>query len=244
VQEIVASVLEALEVEIKPSEIPSAFHPVLEELAKGAIQSVKKGDLDFAFALVGPEKEGKFSIVAAMNSANSVALEKALRQAAQVAEYAKHFELDLAKVAGVSIHKVPFTRLYTEEVLRELAPVFGENPPSYVAITKDAAYLSFGLDSLAVLKAALEAKAAPLPVAVEITGNTQRIQKLVSTLAGDVIGNRFAQEIGSEDKLASMFRVTVEGGERLKVSARVNLRYLPRFIVVGEQLENAPAQRK
>jgi hypothetical protein len=81
-------------------------------------------------------------------------------------------------------------------------------------------------------------------VAVEITGNTQRIQKLVSTLAGDVIGNRFAQEIGSEDKLASMFRVTVEGGERLKVSARVNLRYLPRFIVVGEQLENAPAQRK
>jgi hypothetical protein len=242
-REIIAVGVEAIEAELKTAELSEAFHPVVEELAKGAIQGVKKGDLDVAVALIGPDKGGKFTVMGAVSLVDPTALEKALRQVAKSAELGKLFEFDVAKVGGVSIHKVPLARALSDEMLRELSRVFGENPPGYVAFAKDAAFVSFGPDGLAAIKAAVEAKPGPGPV-VELTGNTNGIHKLIALMAGDQGADMFARFVGIEDKAANMLRVTVEGGQTLKAKATVNLRYLPRFIVVGEQIGNAPAVGK
>jgi hypothetical protein len=239
IQEIVAAGVEAIEGEAKTTDIPNSFHPFLEELAKAAIQSVKKGDLDVAGALIGPDKGGKFTVLGAVSLADPTALEKALRQVAKSAELAKLFEFDVAKVGGVSIHKVPLARAANEEQLRELSQIFGENPPGYVAFAKDAAFVSFGPDGLAAIKAAIEAKPGPAPV-VELTGNMNRLHKVVASIAGEQGAGMFAKFIGTDDKAVSMLRVTVEGGQTLKAKATVNVRYLPKFILVGEQAGNAP----
>ncbi|HEV3438121.1 MAG TPA: hypothetical protein VG122_12225 [Gemmata sp.] len=239
IQEIVAAGVEAIEGEAKTTDIPNSFHPFLEELAKSAIQSVKKGDLDVALALVGPDKGGKFTVQGAISLVDPTPFEKALRQAAKSAELAKLFEFDVAKVGGVSIHKVPLARAANEEQLRELSRLFGENPPGYVAFAKDAAFVSFGPDGLAAIKAAIEAKPGPAPV-VELTGNMNRLHKLIASMAGEQVAGMYAKFIGTDDKAVSMLRVTVEGGQTLKAKATVNVRYLPKFILTRGQTGNAP----
>jgi hypothetical protein len=111
----------------------------------------------------------------------------------------------------------------------ELSRLFGEKPPGYVAFAKDAAFVSFGPDGLAAIKAAIEAKPGLAPV-VELTGNMNRLHKWFDAIAGEQGANAFARFIGTEDKQASMFRVTVEVGQTLKAKATVNLRYLPRLL--------------
>jgi hypothetical protein len=227
-REIIAAGVGAIEGELKTTEIPEPFHPFLEELAKGAIQCVKKGDMDVAVALTGPDKDGKFTVVAAASFVDPTAIEKALRLIAKSGDLAKLFEFDVAKVAGTSIHKVPLARAANDELLRELSRVFGDNAPGYVAFAKDAAFVSFGPDGLAAIKTAIEAKPGPAPV-VEITGNMSRFNKLIALLAGEEGAGMFSRVFVPEDKLVRLFRATVEGGNTLKAKATVNLNYLPRL---------------
>src|SRR5262249_271471 len=116
----------------KQSDVPNTFLPVVDELGKGFLRSVKKGDLDGAIAVVGPDKNGKFTVGGAVSFDDTAELDKAQRKAAKPPELAKLFEFDVAKVGEVGIHKVPLTRLFREEALREIEKVFGENPPAYM----------------------------------------------------------------------------------------------------------------
>ncbi|HEV3386149.1 MAG TPA: hypothetical protein VG097_15115 [Gemmata sp.] len=227
-REIIATAPAAIEAGLKTGNVPEPFLPLLEEVAKSATQTIKKSELDAAVALVGPDKNGKFTLVAAMSMADTTAIDKALRQTAKDGDLAKEFKFDVEKVGGVSIHKVPIARAFHDEALRELSKAFGEYPPAFVALAKDAAYLSFGPEGLEAIKTALEAKPGPAPV-LEVTGNTSRFQKLLAATAGAQEADTFAKLIGSEDKLASLVRVTVEGGQTLKAKATVNLNYLPRL---------------
>lgn len=223
-------IIGAMEFGVKTELLPDLFHPFVEELAKSAIQTVKKSDLDAAFALVGPDKNGKFSLVAAVSMVDTSALEKALRQEAKNAketELAKEFEFDIEKIAGVGIHKIPLGKAVNEEILRELNRAFGEKPPAYIAFAKDAVFITFGFDGLAAIKTAIEAKPGPAPV-LEVTGNTSRFHKFVAAVGTDHEAADFAKVFGPEDKQVSLFRVTLEGGTVLKAKVTLNLRHLPR----------------
>jgi hypothetical protein len=229
-QDIVSAIVGALEGELKDLHLPEPFRPVVEELAKGVTEGIKKGNLDVATALVGPDKDGKFTWLAAVTLADTAALEKTVREAAKSPEYAKDFEFDVAKDNGVAIHKVPLSKVLPEDFLREFVPLLGEKPLSYVAFTKDAAFLTFGTDALAQIKAAVQVKPSAGPV-LEIGSNMHRLHKMIHQLNEQAAG-AFAKHMGTEDKPVTMLRVTEEGGKTLKVKAVLNVRYIPKFFTI------------
>jgi hypothetical protein len=234
-REMIAALLEFGKEELKTGDLPDTFKPVVEELANGLIANVRKGIGDSVAALMGPDKTGKFTLLAAATYPDPSRLEKAIRTAAKPADLAKHFTFDVEKVDGISIHKVPFSRVLRDDK-GAFDKAFGESPPSYVAFAKDAIYLTHGPNALEAIKAALAVKPGPAPV-LELTGNTARFHKLVETQAGAKEAATFAKFLGTEDKAASMLRVTVEGGEKLTVKAALNLRYLPRIALLGENAD-------
>lgn len=236
-QEIVAAVIEAIRVELKePDALQEAFHPVADEVAKSLTGSVKKGSFDVAFALVGPSKDGKFTVVVGMSLDDAAAVEKALRQAAKAANLAKVVQFDAAKVGAVNVHKVSLAMAFPEDARADLAKVFGENPPGHFAFDKDAVFLAVGPDSLAALKTAIEAKPAPAPI-IEVTGNMKRLHKFVELVGDERAAGLFAKHLGTDDKAASVFRVTAEGGPKLTVKITLNLRYIPRAFMIAEAVE-------
>jgi hypothetical protein len=234
-REIVAALIEAAQAGLKMEAIPEKLKTVVDEAAKGFVRSVKAGNLDAAFALAGPDKAGKFTLVAGLSFDDPSGVEKALRDAAKDADFGKEFEFDAAKAGGVGIHKVPLTRLLPDDVLRDFARVFGDKPPAYVAFAKDAVFLGFGPGALNAVTAALEAKPGPAP-AVDVTWNSGRIVKL-ATAIDEKAGAEAAKHLGIDDKAVSAFRLTVEGGQTLKVKATLNVRYLPKLLIVGESAQ-------
>ncbi|MCE9565484.1 MAG: hypothetical protein K8U57_25975 [Planctomycetes bacterium] len=232
VQEIVAALLEGGQQEFKQGDLPQSFAPVVDEIAKGLIRSVKKDELDAGVALLGPDKDGKFTVVAGMSFDNTTELEKAVREAAKPADLAKHFEFDAAKVGEVNIHKVPLTRLLKEEALTELSKVFGEKPVSYVAFAKDAVFVGFGPGALDAVKAALETKSAPAPV-LDVSGNMDRFHKLMTAIDPKA-AKMFAKHMGTADMTVNVLRVTIDSGTKLTAKVSLNVRVLPRMSFVAE----------
>jgi hypothetical protein len=231
-REIATALVEAGRDELNEGNLPEKLKPVVEEAAKGLIKSVEAGNLDAGLALVGPNQAGTFTLIAGISLDNSAAVEKALREGAKASEFAKEFEFDAAKVGEVSIHKVPLLRVFPEEALGELAKGFGDKPPAYVAFAKDAVFIGFGADALSVVKTALATKPEPAPW-IELTGNMARLQKFVTTI-DERAGAMFAKHLGTDDKAVSMFRLTVDGGQSLKVKITVNVRYLPKAFLIDE----------
>ncbi len=235
IQEIVAAMLEAGKVELTMGDLPEAFHPVVDEIAKGLIRSVKKGDLDGALAIL-PAKDGKFTVVGGVSFDDAFEADKELRKAGKVAALVKLFEFDVAKVGDVNIHKVPFHRGIPANAVEPMEKVFGKDSPGYVAFAKDAVFVAYGPDALTAIEAAIAAKPGPAP-AIDLTGNMKHLHKLIGALGGENVAGLFAQHVGTDDKAVNVLRVTVEGGKKLTAKVMLNLRYLPRAIIIGEAVE-------
>jgi hypothetical protein len=232
VREVSGAAIDLIDAGLKQAkDVPEKLRPVLEEVTKGFHRSVKAEKLDAAIALVGPDKGGKFVFVAGLSFDDTAALEKAMRDAAKDSGLAKEFEFDAAKVGDVSIHKVPLMRLFPEDATRELTKVFGDKPTAYLAFAKDAIFLTFGSNALDTIKAAVAAKPGPAP-ALDVAWNSGRIQKFVATM-DERAGVEFAKILGVDDKAESALSLTVQGGQSLKVKVSLNVRYLPKLLMVG-----------
>lgn len=236
-RDIGGALVEAGTEEVKRLEIPEKLKAVADEAGKALGRVVGSGTLDAAVALNGPDADGKFALVVGLSFDDPAALEKALRAAAKDGDLAKDFQFDVAKVGDVSVHKVPLARLIPEEAAGGFAKVFGEKPAGYAAFAKDAVFVGFGAGALDAVKAALEAKPGPAP-ALEVTGNTKRLQKLAAAI-DPMAGEEFAKHLGVEDKSATFLRVTVEGGDKLTARATLNVRYLPK-LAVADKVEVVP----
>lgn len=238
IREIGGALVEAGAEELKNLEgVPEKLRPVVDEGAKALLRSVKAGNLDGAIALVGPDKGGKFTLLAGVSLDDTATIEKSLRDAAKDSALTKEFEFDAAKVGTVGVHKVPLGRLIPEGAAGELAKVFGDKSPAYLAFAKDAIIVGYGPGALDAVKTALEAKPGAAPV-IDLTLNANRLQKLVAAI-DEKSGATIAKLLGTDDKPVSAFRVTVEGGATLKVKATVNLRYAPKLLegVLGSKAE-------
>ena len=232
VREITTSAIEAIQGGLqKESDIPEKLKPVIDEAAKGFLRCVKAEKLDAAFGLVGPDKGGKFVFLAAVSFDDTAALEKAMREAAKDSTLAKEFEFDAAKVGDVTVHRVPLMKLFPPEAERDLPKVLGEQPQAYVAFAKDAVFLAFGAGALDAVKAAAAAKPGPAP-AMDLAWNNGRIQKFAAAM-DERAGAEVAKALGTDDKTASALKLTVAGGQNLKVTLTFNVRYIPQLMVTG-----------
>ena len=59
----------------------------------------------------------------------------------------------------------------------------------------------------------------------------KRLHGLVVAIEGERDAAEFGKMLGTDDKLASMVRITAEGGEKLSVKLIVNARYLPKMMM-------------
>jgi len=243
-RKIVAALLEAGQEQLKsePGGFPKQFHPIVDEVAKGLIGSVKKGDFGGAMALVGPDKGGKFTIVGGLSLENAPAVEKAARDLVKGQDFAKIVELDAAKAGDVNIHKVSLLTVFPERDRAEFSKMFGENAPGYVAFASDAVFVALGSDALERIKAAIAAKPGPAPM-LDIVGNMKRLHATIAATGGEREAGEFAKIMGTDDKLVSMLRVAVAGGDKLTVKGALNVRFLPRVAMSakGEAREVRPA---
>jgi hypothetical protein len=232
IRNIVADFLAAGQAELKKEEhkIPQEYHPIIDEVAKSLIGSVKKGQLDAAVALAGPGKDGKFTIVGGFSLDNAPAVEKAARELVKGRDFAKVVQLDADKAGTNSIHKVDLLTLLPESDRREIAKLFGENAPGYVAFASDAVFAAVGPEALARVKTALDAKPGPGPY-LDVVGNMKRLHAMISEVGGNREATDFAKILGTDDKTASLARITAEGGEKLSVKLTINARYLPKMIM-------------
>jgi hypothetical protein len=240
---LVAAALEFGQGELKNERdgFPKQYHPLVDEVAKSLTGSVKKGQFAGSFALAGPDKAGKFTLVGGLALDDAAAVEKAARELVKGREFAKVVQLDAEKAGAVNVHKVDLLAVFPERDRAELAKVFGIEPPGYAAFDRDAVFVALGPDALARIKEALAAKPGRAPL-LDVTGNMKRLQALVSAAGGDREGAEFAKIMGTDDRTVSMLRVTAEGGQKLTAKLVLSLRVLPRGgFGAGSAVEVRPA---
>jgi len=219
------------------TDFPAALMSVTSEALKGMARTFQATDkeLDAAVALHGPNNEGRFTLLLAVSFDDPAALEKALRAAAKDPAFAKEFTLDAVKVSGVSVHQVPLYELFSgddEEQSETVTRIFGQKAPGYVAIGKDAVYVGFGPEALERVKGAIAAKPGPAP-ALDVTINLGRLHELLAADGSDTgreFAKQFAKQFGTAKESVGLFRVTVTGGETLRLKLAMNVPTLLRFV--------------
>lgn len=242
-RDIAAALFEYFGDELKETpDVPERLKPVVTDGLKALAGAAKGGTVDAGFALLGPDKAGKFTLVAGLSLADTANVEKALRLLAKDVDLGKDIELDVAKLGGLSVHKVPLLRLLPDEAREPLGKVFGEKSSGAVAFAKDAVFVAVGPDAVEAVKSAVEAKPGPA-AAVDVTANAAKLQKLAAAI-DPMAGTEFAKHVGTEDKPLAALRVVVEGGQKLTAKVTMNVRLLPKLVMAFEaKAEVAPPPR-
>ena len=235
-----------------PSALRNLLDPVIDEafekMAKGQDDNVKallKPTLDalkptlkadsvaMAAFIRGPGKGGKYSVVASARLTDGSALEKALKDlvAKIPAESRVGLETDVAQADGTSIHRLP-----SAEETSQAAKMFGKEKV-FVAIRKDAVFVTAGEAGLDQMKAALAVKSAK--------GNLLHLQIAISK--ANLLGELDPKDAGKAEALnAKAFAgtagdkvsLTLDGGDKLDLRLSVDLAVL-KFAYLADQEKKA-----
>ncbi|MBL8863955.1 MAG: hypothetical protein JNK93_00180 [Planctomycetia bacterium] len=206
---------------------PEHMRPVIDELLKGLGRTIKGDSIDYALAVNGPNKEGKFTMVAAVNFDDASGLEKALKAAAKHADAPEKFKdevkFDVDEVEGLKVHRV-----IMKDDAEPVKAIFGPSGLSFVMGPKSIV-VAMGPDWKDSLKAALAAKAGPSKV-LDLVANPKRLGELI-TAGNEQAGGVAAQLLGSEDKRVTVLGLTYEGGEMLKSRFSISLKIIPKAAI-------------
>lgn len=206
---------------------PEHMRPVIDELLKGLGRTIKGDSIDYALAVNGPNKDGKFTMVAAVNFDDASGLEKALKAAAKHADAPEKFKdevkFDVDEVEGLKVHRV-----IMKDDAEPVKAIFGPSGLSFVMGPKSIV-VAMGPDWKDSLKAALAAKAGPSKV-LDLVANPKRLGELI-TAGNEQAGGVAAQLLGSEDKRVTVLGLTYEGGEMLKSRFSISLKIIPKAAI-------------
>lgn len=196
---------------------PEEIQPVFTALSQAVNKMLAEGKTDLGLALIGPDKDGTYTLVAASAVGDPATLEKAVRKMAKDApkEVQDLVKLDAEKVGEMAVHT-----LTVPEGTEWVEKVFGKKAVLRLAFGKDAVFASFGPDGLAQLKRATELKAAD-GKRFDILMNPAKVDKLMTDLGaggGGGPGNWIGMLIGKEDGLRSWNGVDVRGGKQLTIN--------------------------
>lgn len=193
---------------------------LIEAAFKSLKANVESGEMDLAAAIRGPNKDGFYTAVGAVHCKEGAQLEKALRAAVKVLpERAQGlFKFDAGKIGDLSVHEIDLTSEAAEPAVK----VFGKGNKAYFAFGKGALYASYGPDGMKLLKEAIEAKPGPAPV-FDSSSNGKKAAELMKRLMPDQGPNGPAMRLGFVETATTGMRLTVAGGDKLKVRASLNV---------------------
>lgn len=220
----------------------------VDELLKGLIRTAKTGEADVVGGVRGPDKDGDFTLVAAVAFDDTAALEKEFKKFVEAdapPDEQERFKWSADKLGKVNIHTykprggggfLDFTKPFGDD---KCAVAFAFAPTGVFVVV--------GPDPVPVMKGALAVKPADAPV-LDVLVNPARVKKLVEKTGGP--GDNVERALGKEDKLLSAMSLTVSGGKELKVRYAINLRLLPRALAAdgfdGDKsaVEPIPGEKK
>jgi hypothetical protein len=208
--------------------------PEVEGLVKAVLKSLKanveSGNMDLAVAIRGPNKDGFYNVVGAVHCKEGAQLEKAIKEGVKgLGQAAGYFKFDAAKVSGLSVHEIDLT----SEAQDIAKAVFGNGNKGYFAFGKDALYAAYGPDAMTLIKEAIEAKPGPAAV-FDSSSDPKKATELMKKIIPPDNPNvaRQVRWLGlgaSEAGALGGLKVTVDGGDKLKIRATVNTGMLIRM---------------
>ncbi|OWK45045.1 hypothetical protein [Fimbriiglobus ruber] len=223
----------------KKSAAPEFAKPAEEELIKGLARTIKAGGLDTAVALDGPDKDGLYTVVAAVTFADPSGVEKELRTLYDdmaPPEVKEMVKLDAAKVGKTAIHVIK----PGEHLPPQVQPFFGKDAAVGVAFAPTGVYVAFGPDPVATLKAALALKPQEAR-AFELVVNPARIGKLAGSVGGPDVAAKAAEVIGTDDAPLAVITMGLAGGKELKAQLGINTKIFFHAGMMGFRSSTAPA---
>jgi hypothetical protein len=193
---------------------------LIEAAFKSLKATVESGEMDLAAALRGPNKDGFYTAIAAVHCKEGANLEKAIRAAVKLFPERErgYFKFDAGKIGDVTVHEIDLS----SEAAEPAKKIFGDGQKTYFAFAKDALYASYGPDGMKLLKEAMDAKPA-LAAAVDTASNGKKMADIMKKLLPPNNPNAGGIQPTWFTSLTSSVRLTVEGGDRLKVRLGYNV---------------------
>ena len=174
-------------------------------------KTATEGNMDLAATLNGPDKEGIYQGIAAIQCQDPKALEKPFIATFKIApmEVQQVMKFNADKIGEVVVHHADFTDLFPESVKK----VFGKTPKISFCVTEEGIFAAFGSDNLPALKTALAAKKGLAPI-LEMQVSPKKFESMVKNLGGET--GRMELMLMNKETLP-ILRLDTEGGEKLKV---------------------------
>ena len=207
-----------------PPEVPA----LIDAVSKSLKATIETGEMDLAAAIRGPNKDGFYTAVGAVHCRETAQLEKAIRDVVKVLPERErsYFKFDAGKIGDLAVHEIDLSSEAADVALK----VFGKGQKAYFAFGKTAIYASYGPDGMKLLKEAIEAKPGPA-AAFDSGGNGKKTVELMKKLFPDDDPNGPRVNLGWIETMTGAMRVSVEGGDKLKIRVSNNVGMMMYFML-------------
>jgi len=203
---------------LKQSPLPGEVMTKAEPLIKALMPTIKAGELDAGFALVGPDKNDKYTVVAAMKVVEGKKLEGVIKETIKKElppEASDLFKLDEETLpGGAKLHRVAVADKLDENAQK----AFGKSD-LYLSFRDDLLVLTMGPNAKETIKKAVASTPADVGV-FRVQVSLARIAPMVGENAQELSAAKKAAEkvFGKGGGKADMIKFAIDGGDSLKVT--------------------------
>jgi hypothetical protein len=208
---------DALAEGLKQAPVPGEILTKAEPLIKALLPTVKAGELDLGVALAGPDKNDKFTLIAAVKVVDGKKLEDVIKDTVKKElppEASDLFKLDEESLpGGGKLHRVVLADKLDENGQK----VFGKSD-LYLAFRDDLMVVTMGPNAKDAIKKAVASK--PADVGVFRTQIAlSRLAAIMGDNAQELAAAKTAAEkvFGKGGSKADMVKFSIEGGDSLKI---------------------------
>ena len=191
------------------------------------LPTVKAGDLDAGLSLVGPDKDGHFTVIGGAKVVKGKGIEDVVRELSKLMpeKDQKNLVLDATTIGDVKVHKILMPEGDPKKVLGESS--------AYFAFRDDLVLIAAGPDALKSLKEALAAEPKKSSTLLKLD---MALGRAAALNPSDPKSAKAAQEVfGKDANGLDVVSVTVEMGESLKVSLHAKAK----IIALGAKAQKA-----
>jgi hypothetical protein len=198
-------------------EAPGEIQTKAEPLIKAVLPTVKAGELDLGLAMVGPDKDDKYTVVAGLKVVDGKKIEAAVKDIVKKElppELSALFVLDAEKLPGGAVlHTVKIA----DQIDEKGQKVIGKND-LHIVFRDDLMLAAIGPQAKDLLKKALDSKPADVGVA-RVSVSLARIVPILGENAEELAtAKKVAEKVfGKGTSKADEIRFSIEGGDSLKI---------------------------
>lgn len=210
-----------------PGEVEEKLQPLLDAL----IPTAKAGELDAGVSVVGPNKDGQLTTLFAAKVADGKKIEAAIKKVAKDAppEVANVLMLDAEKLdGGAMLHVLKVGDFVPENVQKS----FGKSDV-YLTFRDDLVIVAFGPDGKAAIKKAVASKPADVGVFKMEVALARFVPAVAESAEKAAEAKKAAKKIFGDSTKADTVKISIEGGESLKIKIAAQGKALQFLAAIG-----------